>query len=680
MRRLSLVASTLVLVSMVGAAQTRTVAEYERSVHADGSGPRRLAVDETLLLHGDPFRVFKRAEHFYADQGLSDLRLFSEGRPVPYLLIQPPAPEHEWIHGSPLSVAATKKTSGFEVDLGAARPIDMMRVEGIASPYLKRLVLEGSGDRERWTMLVAEGTLFNLPDESLRQETLAFAAGDYRYLRVTWNDANSGRVTNPAAVSVRRASSAAAPPAATIRTAVERRASEPGVSRFRLRLPAAALPIVALDLDIGGGHVYRRVVVSEARFEGTEVAPVELGSAMLARVTRDGATASALRIPIAPPSEAEIELTVEDGANAPLEIRGIEFVLAQLPWIYFEAPAGAVVARYGDRALQRPSYDLEAVRPSIDLAKVLEARWAEGSPRTSAGASTSTASSSLPDVGPALDAAAFTHTRAIEPGSAGLNALTLDAHALAHSLGPAGRFADVRILDASNRQVPYLLERRNEPLSVDLVFKPATEAEAADFKPANGTRKSSVYIITMPDAELPSSTLVVETSARVFQRSVRLGFSRAPDRHRRDSWFDALAAQVWRHADEQTPARALTMRIGPVPETDLSLVIDEGDNAPLPISSVRLLLPTYRLRFYRPSEASLRLVYGRTDLQAPQYDLALLAPRVMGASASEVAADSAAGARVATDPLISPRAFWLVLGGAVVILLALIARLILRHE
>ena len=118
-----------------------------------------------------------------------------------------------------------------------------------------------------------------------------------------------------------------------------------------------------------------------------------------------------------------------------------------------------------------------------------------------------------------------------------------------------------------------------------------------------------------------------------------------------------------------------------MPETELLLVVEEGDNAPLPLTSARLLLPSYRLRFYHTGDASLRLAYGRDDLQQPQYDLALLAPRVMGALAREVSAAPATDATApATGPLASPTTFWFVLTGAVLILFALIIRLIRGHE
>jgi Protein of unknown function (DUF3999) len=648
---------------------------YERRVVTVGTGPQRLAVDAPLLINGAPFRVVRPGEAPFAEGGLSDLRLFTDGaRPIPYLLIRPAAGQAEWNGGELLPIPPTKKTSGVEVDLGEVRPIDMIRVEGLPVPYLKRLSLEGSGDRARWTMLAAEGTLFDLPDEGLRQDTLGFTPGPYRYLRLTWNDTNSGRVPMPRAIAARLASRIPPPAPTTIEAAVESRPSEPGTSRYRIRLPAPALPIVALDLDVGGGHVYRRAVVTESRFGGNEARPVELGTARLVRVTRDGVTASALRVPVFAPSEAEIELAIDDGANVPLDLRRVSIVLAQLPWIYFEAPPGLVTARYGDPPLERPVYDLEAVRESVEIAKVPDAAW--GDPKVRVERPADAPPTPMPGTGGTLDPAGFRYSRSIRSSAPGLVALPLDAHALVHSLGPQGRFADMRVLDGSHRQIPYILERRNEPLSIDLAVKPASAVQAQGIK-ASGSRQQSVYVVALPYPRLPPATLVVETSGRVFQRTVRLGLERPPDRHRRDAWFDVRAGETWQHADEQAAARPLTLRVDTIAETEMLLVVDEGDNAPLPITSLRLLLPSYRLRFYQPAEASLTLAYGRDDLQPPQYDLALLARRVMGAMPSEVVAVSPQAGALPTDrSFVSPQAFWAILGVAVLVLLVLIARLI----
>jgi hypothetical protein len=689
MRPIALVSFVVVVATLTARAQTPPQFTHERPVITAGTGPQRLPVDAPLLIGAAPFGVKPgsnpgqtgvrlgsdagQTPWAVAELGLADLRLFAGDRPVPYLLIQPASAEPEWVSGKILTVPATKKTSGFELDLGSVRPVDAIHVADLPAPYLKRLTVEGSGDRARWTTLVADGTLFDLPDEGLRQNALTFGVGPYRYLRLVWNDANSARVPEPRDVRARVVSAVTPPPATTIQASIERRQSEPGRSRFRIRLPAAALPIVALDLDVGGGHVYRTAVVTESRFVNEEAVPVDLGRAALARVTREGVTASAFRIPIHAPSEAELDLTIDDGDNAPLDVRSVSVVLAQLPWIYFEAPASPVVARYGNRALQRPSYDLEAVRDAVELSKVPEARWG-----AEAAASTTPVEiprGSVPTAGPVLDASAFKYSRAIDDRAAGLAALRLDAHVLANSRGPDGRFADIRILDGSNRQVPYLIERRDEPLAIDLRITPATTLQAAELKPSQRQTRS-VYALPLPYPNLPSGTIVIETSARVFQRTAWIGVDRAPDRYRRDAWFDVKASKTWRHADEQTLGRPLALGVRASSDTDLRLVIDEGDNTPLPITAARLLLPSYRLRFYHPG-GPVRLVYGRQDLDTPRYDLALLAPQVMGAAAGEIGAaavSSAAGAD--QSPFISPRTFWIVLTIAVAVLLGLIVRLV----
>ena len=201
---------------------------FERPIDTAGAGPRRLAVDIPLLSA--------------ADASLADLRLFdANGAPVPYILLQSATGTRQWTEGEVLPIATTDKSSGFEADFRIAQPIDSLRVGGLRPPFLKRLVVEGSGDRQHWTLLAGEGTLFDLPDEGLRQIDLDFPAGTYRYLRVTWDDRSSGRVPLPSVVQARMVTGKIPPPPLTARVEVERRGSEPGRSRYRVKLPAPRL-------------------------------------------------------------------------------------------------------------------------------------------------------------------------------------------------------------------------------------------------------------------------------------------------------------------------------------------------------------------------------------------------------------------------------------------------------
>ncbi len=619
----------------------------------------------------------QRGDRWIADGGLADLRLFrADGGAVPYLLVHVPATEPDWVDGQLLPIAATKESSGFEADLGSILRVDAFRLDGIPAPFLKRLRLEGSGDRARWTTLAAEGTLFDLPAERMRKVDLEFVPGEYRYLRVTWDDTNSGRVPDPRRVAARRTARTEVPASPSSQPKIdvpfERGASEPGRSRYRLRLPADRLPIVAIELEVGGGHVLRQATVTESRFQGSEAEPMQLGTGTLSRVVRDGVHASNMRISISPPTESEIHLLIDDGSNPPLEIIRISALMAELPVIFFESEGGAMIARYGNRTMEAPTYDLEALRASIDPSKLPDAAW--GEPRAVIERPGSPAPPLGLEPGSVLDATGFRYVRRLPGAAAGLVALQLDGGVLANSAGPQARFSDVRVLDAGNRQIPYLVERRDEPLEVALTLAPAVDAKAAELKTVPGQQRS-IYRVSLPHHRLPASTLVLDTSARVFQRSVQVGFERPPDRRHRDAWFDVRSTSVWQHVDQQTAAPALSVRLEGDDQRDLLVIVDEGDNAALPITGARLLLPSYRLRFYQPPDASLRLVYGRADLQPPRYDLALLAQQVMGAPARAAAAEpeSAEPAASAAGSLLSPWMFWTFLGVAVLVLIGLIS-------
>ena len=241
---------------------------FERPIIVAPGGPHRLAVDVPLLVGGNAFRVVtSRDSVSTATGGLSDLRLFdASAMEVPYLLVPNPAAEPTWrtaIAILPVASVETEKekTSGFEADLGRLLIIDRFRIDGIPPPYLKRIRLEGSGDRDRWTLLVGEGTVFDLPDSGFRQTELSFPAGSYRYLRVTWDDARSARVAQAPGVEAREVSTASVRAPLTTPVAFERRPSEPGRSRFHVRLPGGRLPVAALVLDVAGGYVLREAEV-----------------------------------------------------------------------------------------------------------------------------------------------------------------------------------------------------------------------------------------------------------------------------------------------------------------------------------------------------------------------------------------------------------------------------------
>lgn len=638
----------------------------ERVVVPGGAGPNKLSFDAAVLAGAQPFRVTEVAASegrvAVASAGARDLRLFDKAnREVPYLLITPRV-EAQWRGARLLPIAPTKLASGFEADFEAALSIDRVRIAGLPAPFLKRVQIEASGDRAHWTVLVPDGTLFDLPNDGLELTALDLPAGSYRYLRLTWDDRASRRMPLPRRIEARVASATRGPAPLRTAVAVERRPSEPGKSRFRIRLPGAHLPVVAIELTVGGGNVLRAARITEGRLEGSTVVPSELGTATLRRSVRDGLAAAELRIPISPPSESQLELAVDDGDNPPLDVTGATAVFATLPFIFFESTGDTLVARFGDERLAAPRYDLEAERDRVPSLALATAHW--GTARdVPVVASASVAA--MPTAGATIDRQRFRYARSIPLGEAGLTTLPLDAAALAH-----GSLGDLRIATTDGHQVPFLVERLAEPLAAPLA---APERLTGGRDPST-TR--SWYRIRLPYAGLPASRLVIQTDARVFDREVELQMlPSAADDPRARSGPVTIAAAAWRHADPELPAPALSMELPALRVTELSLVIDEGDNAPLPLRDASLLLPAYRLRFFRDGRTPLTLLYGRSDISAPRYDLALLAPRLLGAPAQEVAASAERETSNVTG--VTPTiVFWCALALAVLALVVLIARLL----
>jgi hypothetical protein len=263
--------------------------------------------------------------------------------------------------------------------------------------------------------------------------------------------------------------------------------------------------------------------------------------------------------------------------------------------------------------------------------------------------------------GAAIDRASFRVVRPIPKAPEGLAVLILDADVLGNSCD----LSDVRIVTAQDRQVPYLVEKRSEPLVVPLKL-----ARVA------APRGTSVYRVSWPYSALPCETqLVLSTSARVFERTVELRGT--PDRQRGRS-PNVIASSTWRATDPEVPPPTITFDAANVHDArdGLEIVVNDGDNAPLPLTRAELVLPSTALRFHHPG-SQLFLLYGNDPLMPPRYDLALLAPRLMAQPAREL--KLAPMTEPTSDEEQEPEArkyFWIAIGVAAVVLLALLAKLL----
>src|SRR5207237_8713203 len=257
---------------------------------------------------------------------------------------------------------------------------------------------------------------------------------------------------------------------------------------------------------VTNGNLFRDATVTERRLTDGEIVQLPLGNARRRRAERDGAVAAQLAIPITFPQGAELELTVDDANNPPLQLAGIVARFAPLPAIYFESADGApITARFGDARREAPHYDLEASRKFAMKANAATAKWESASVTQLDGGRED---ETIPTAGAPLKSSDFRYRRTVPAGARTLTSLLLDADVLAQS----NDLADVRLVDEKDRQVPYVVETRPDPLKIALTIA-APRREGS----------TSIYRFTLPYTTLPEGTsLALTTGARVFERHVTL--------------------------------------------------------------------------------------------------------------------------------------------------------------
>jgi hypothetical protein len=265
------------------------------------------------------------------------------------------------------------------------------------------------------------------------------------------------------------------------------------------------------------------------------------------------------------------------------------------------------------------------------------------------------AAATLPDVpaGAPVAVSEFQYARPLGVIPRGAVSLTLDAHVLLHSLD----LRDVRVVDEKSNQIPYLVSPRPSPTVVPLSV-PTAAREG----------KQSVYRLVLPDDSLPSGTqLELTTSAQVFERDILLRRPLDESRGREPQVIERLR---W----TSTP----TLRTSIYSGRAIEIVVDEGDNAALPIASAKLLLPGFALRFVSPG-TPLTLLYGDPSIASPRYDLTLLSSRLLGQPAREIAL-TGPPAQERREKHDQPKVFAIAIGVAVIVLLIVLARLVSAQQ
>jgi hypothetical protein len=347
--------------------------------------------------------------------------------------------------------------------------------------------------------------------------------------------------------------------------------------------------------------------------------------------------------------------------------------------LLFPVTPGPLTLYYGNDATRGPLYDLESLKGHLGLsptfgAATLGAEEANSRFRRMP---------PLPFAAPRGVTVAVAHWQKIHrltiADREDLYTLILSPEDLAVA-GP--KFGDLRIVDESDRQVPYALEPAASAAPV------AMTVERTGGPSRSGGGAVSRYRLTVR-SEAPRSPLALPIWAleltfqeEFFTRRIRL-FAPPPP-HGHDTERHLYTGPLERRADVHgsIPPGPIVLNLSGMRERELFLDIDEGDNTPLTLVRAEAVVRVPRVAF-KAAPGQYRLLVGNDQVEPPRYDIASLQQEMLSYSAVAVHAGpiepNPAFRRQARDYVrsVSPSLLlWGTLVGAVSVLLLLTVRIL----
>lgn len=405
----------------------------------------------------------------------------------------------------------------------------------------------------------------------------------------------------------------------------------------------------------------RRVQVWDLRPGGDEVS---LGEGRVRRVSGPGAVAE-LDVPIGPTRGPRLRIAIVDGDSPSLANLAFEAVVRQ-PALIFALREGRGMLRFGGGRAYRPRYDLTALiapNPSSGVdAEIATRLW---DPERLATATLGVVRpnprfDAAPALAFAMRAGAAIETERLEwrrpivvPAAPnGLARLVLAAGDLAHARAD---LADVRVVDGEGRQWPFLIDRDVPPMRIGLFTEP--------LEPRDGRSR---WLLRPQEGPLVMTRIELGVDAPFFNRPFRLVTEDADGTER-------VLAEGRLVRDARRP-QPLTIGMPPVRVTTMTLLIENGDDAPLTIQRGWADVPTAALLLAAPA-GQYALLLGDPEAAAPRYELASVRDVVMAMTASPIDAQAlvknpgfSTTARVASSDLPKQALVWTVLIGAVALL------------
>lgn len=389
------------------------------------------------------------------------------------------------------------------------------------------------------------------------------------------------------------------------------RRSQDGATRLELARPSGLRPD-RIRVVTTEANFHRRVrVVDLAQGQ----APREIGRGEIYRI-RDLEGAELLTLDVGAAEGERLEIEVIDGDSPPLAGLGVEVVVRQ-PVLLFGAPYEPAMLRFGGGRALAPRYDLGALSHTW----VGEQMRSRGTREASLGErGANPGFDDAPALGFAMragrveDLARFTHEAPVTIAETreGLTRIRVPAALLAHARGD---LADARVVDGEGRQWPYLRASDDAP---ELLVLTAA-------RPLVSERRST-YALELPVARVEARRLRVHTDAPFVSRPVHVRGIGEEGR-----WVDLHQGTLQRDQHRTGP---IELDLWGPRVSRIELRIEDGNDAPLEVSSIELEVPTPWLYVAAPA-GTYRLLVGDVEAQAPRYEIEQARSLVMAVQAGE---------------------------------------------
>lgn len=519
-----------------------------------------------------------------------DLRIINPaGVETPYVIASPDIirPARADAVGFKATLNATNTVIEFQPP--ARETISEVVLETPAPQFIKSASVEASSDGTTWQTLSSGEVVCR--QNGIERLRIPVTPAVWTHFRITIDDTRSAPIVFGGA-QVRRE----LPELRTISQPVTIRSRRDAAGETRL------------TLDLGVANLWLgtlRVRTPEPVFQ--RQASLLAARDTLFRLKHDGYTGEELEIPVHQlATTREVELVIRNGDSPPLRIDSIEATRHPVPVVFQADVAGEWQLFIGNAQAPEPRYDIAALADKLRDANA-NSVTASAVEANAAFRKTATAPE-VGETGATIDVSAWSFQRPLQFKEAGVVELELEPEILARA---ANDLHDVRVV-RDGRQVPFLAIKPGVERETDLSFVKVRDEKKPTL---------SKWDITMPFPNFPANELLLDSPTPLFMRTLSV----TEQHDTEQGHFERILGTAnWQRRPGQA-AGTFHLSLHTAPRSGIiHITTDNGDNAPLQITSVRAVHPVVRLLFRVPDTTPVHLCYGNRRAPHTRYDLDLV--------------------------------------------------------